>query len=199
MLVRSRHAGEDISGRFDYLFEPLDGVESAGDDDTAPLALAQPDNQNRSSNRIVLAGVVLATIAATTAAVVALLQPAQPAQQTIIPTDATPVSPTMSTLVSTATSAVTPTTTAAPAPVRGPPSVPLPSRHRPHHRPSPSNAHRYRSPPPPPRASLTPRCPYHPPPARPSASAPSPAHRFRTRPRTKATMGIPGYSADSCS
>src|ERR1700722_15696864 len=110
--------GEDIPGRFDYLFEPLDVVESAGDgDDTAPLALAQPDNQNRWSNRIVLAGVVLATMAATTAAVVALLQPAQPAQQTINPTDATPVSPTTSTMMSTVMSTVMPTTTAAPAPV----------------------------------------------------------------------------------
>jgi hypothetical protein len=68
---------EDISGRFDYLFEPLDVVKSAGDDDDAePQALAQPDNQNRWSNRIVLAGVVLATMAAATATAIALLQPA---------------------------------------------------------------------------------------------------------------------------
>jgi hypothetical protein len=110
--------GEDIPGRFDYLFEPLDVAESAGDgDDTAPLALApaRPDNQNRWSNGILLAGIVLATMAATTAAVVALLQPAQPAQQTIIPTDATPVAPTTSTVVAT----VMPTMTAAPAPVSG--------------------------------------------------------------------------------
>jgi hypothetical protein len=100
---------EDISGRFDYLFEPLDVVEPAGDDDDAePQALAQPDNQNRWSNRIVLAGAVLATMAAATATAIALLQPAQPAQQTVIPTDATPMFSTASTAVDT----VIPTTIA---------------------------------------------------------------------------------------
>jgi len=103
---------EDISGRFDYLFEPLDGVESAGDgnvDDNGatPPVLAQPENPNRWSNRIVLAGVVLATMAAATATAVALLQPAQPAQPTVIPTDATPASsPAMSTVMPTTTAQV---------------------------------------------------------------------------------------------
>lgn len=101
---------EDISGRFDYLFQPLDVVKPAGDDDddAEPQALAQPDNQNRWSNRIVLAGVVLATMAAATATAIALLQPAQPAQQTVIPTDATPMFSTASTAVDT----VIPTTIA---------------------------------------------------------------------------------------
>jgi cytoskeletal protein RodZ len=97
---------EDTSGRFDYLFEPLDVVESAGDGDSdtneaAPPVPAQPDNQNRWSNRIVLAGVVLATMAAATATAIALLQPAQPAQPTVIPTDATPASSPASIAIST--------------------------------------------------------------------------------------------------
>src|ERR1700737_1206910 len=91
---------EDLPGRFDYLFEPLDVAESAGDgDENALRALAQPDDDSRWSNWVVLAGVVLATIAAATA--VALLQPAQPAQQTFTPTDATPASTSVSTSVST--------------------------------------------------------------------------------------------------
>ncbi|MDT7763385.1 MAG: hypothetical protein QOC63_2805, partial [Mycobacterium sp.] len=110
---------EDISGRFDYLFEPLDVVESAGDGDNddngaAPPVLAQSDNRNRWSNRIVLAGVVLATMAAATATAIALLQPAQPAQPTVIPTDATPASspttPAMSTVMPTTTHPVSPAT-----------------------------------------------------------------------------------------
>src|SRR5258708_36650335 len=105
---------EDLPGRFDYLFEPLDVAESAGDGDEKALrALAQPDDDSRWSNWVVLAGVVLATIAAAAATVVALLQPAQPAQQIITPTDATPAS------VSTAVSTAMPTTTAQPAPVLG--------------------------------------------------------------------------------
>jgi hypothetical protein len=106
---------EDTSGRFDYLFEPLDVVESAGNggSDAAAPVLTQPDNQNRWSNRIVLAGVVLATMAAATATAIALLQPAQPAQPTVIPTDATPASSPVSTAMSTAM----PTTTAQPVPV----------------------------------------------------------------------------------
>src|SRR5436189_5046957 len=56
--------GEDLSGRFDYLFEPLDVVESAGNGDVvAPRAPAQSNDDNRWSRRIVLAGAVLATIA----------------------------------------------------------------------------------------------------------------------------------------
>jgi hypothetical protein len=40
--------GEDLSGRFDYLFEPLDVDESAGDgDDVLPLAPEQSADENR--------------------------------------------------------------------------------------------------------------------------------------------------------
>src|ERR1700724_3424146 len=115
---------EDLPGRFDYLFEPLDVAESAGDgDENALRALAQPNNDSRWSNWVVLSGVVLATIAAAAATAVALLQPAQPAQHTFTPTDATPASTTVSTAVSIAVSTTmsiaVPTTTAQPVPASG--------------------------------------------------------------------------------
>src|ERR1700737_5004387 len=94
---------EDLPGRFDYLFEQLDVAESAGDgDENALRALAQPNDDSRRSNWVVLAGVVLATIAARAAAPVARLQPAQPAQHTFTPTDATPAPTTVWTAVPTA-------------------------------------------------------------------------------------------------
>jgi hypothetical protein len=69
--------GEDLSGRFDYLFEPLEVDESAGNgDDVAPRTPEQPDDGNRWSRRIVLTGVVLATMAVAGATVIVLLQPA---------------------------------------------------------------------------------------------------------------------------
>jgi len=106
--------GEDLSGRFDYLFEPLEVDESADDgDDVAPRALAEPENSNRWSNRVVLAGVVLATLAAAAATAIVLMQPAQPAQHIVIPKDSAPPS----TTPSAATSPPTPTTTAPPVPV----------------------------------------------------------------------------------
>ena len=74
--------GEDLSGRFDYLFEPLNVDESAGDgDDVAPQAPAEPENRNRWSSRLVLAGVVVATLAAAAATAIVLVQPAEPAPQ----------------------------------------------------------------------------------------------------------------------
>jgi hypothetical protein len=105
---------EDLSGRFDYLFEPLEVDESAGNgDDAAPQAFAQPRDDNRWSRRIVLAGVVLATLAAAAATAVVLLQPARPAQQIVTPTDRTP----LSTAVPTAISPAMPSTPAEPVPV----------------------------------------------------------------------------------
>jgi outer membrane biosynthesis protein TonB len=106
--------GEDLSGRFDYLFEPLEVDESAGDGDDAALqALEEPDDDNRWSRRIVLTGVVLATMAAAVATAIVLLQPAQPRQLIVTPSDATPPSTPGTTAMSTAT----PTTTAQPSPV----------------------------------------------------------------------------------
>ena len=110
--------GEDLSGRFDYLFEPLDVDESAGDgDDVLPLAPEQPADENRWSRRIVLTGVVLATLTVAAATVLLLLQPAQPTQLIVTPLDASTPSTTVSTAMSPALSTAMPTTTAQPAPV----------------------------------------------------------------------------------
>jgi hypothetical protein len=106
--------GEDLSGRFDYLFEPLNVEESAGDgDDVSPQSPAEPENRNRGSSRIALAGVVLATLVGAAAAIIVLLQPAQPAPQILIPGN----SAQPSTTVSAATSPPMATTTAPPVPV----------------------------------------------------------------------------------
>jgi hypothetical protein len=121
--------GEDLSGRFDYLFEPLDVDESAGDgDDVFPLAPEQPADENRWSRRIVLTGVVLATLTVAAATVLLLLQPAQPTQLIVTPLDASTPSTTVSTAVSPALSTAMPTTTAQPAPVL-PATVSAPAVH----------------------------------------------------------------------
>jgi hypothetical protein len=105
---------EDPSGRFDYLFEPLDVDESAGNgDDAVTQALEQPADENRWSRRIILTGVVLATLAVAAATVVVLLQPTRPAQLVFTPSDSTPPSATVPTVMSTAM----PTRTAQPVPV----------------------------------------------------------------------------------
>ena len=110
--------GEDLSGRFDYLFEPLDVDESAGDgDDVLPLAPEQPADENRWSRRAVLTGVVLATLTVAAATVILLLPPAQPTQLIVTPLDASTPSTTVSTAMSPALSTAMPTTTAQPAPV----------------------------------------------------------------------------------
>jgi len=105
---------EDPSGRFDYLFEPLDVDESAGNgDDAVTQALEQPADENRWSRRIILTGVVLATLAVAVETVVVLLQPTRQAQLVFTPSDSTPPSATVPTVMSTAM----PTTTAQPVPV----------------------------------------------------------------------------------
>jgi hypothetical protein len=114
--------GEDLSCRFDYLFEPLHVDESAGDgDDVLPLAPEHPADENRWSRRIVLTGFVLATLAVAAATVLLLLRPAQPTQQIVTPLDATTPSTTVSTAIapamSPALSLSMPTTTAQPVPV----------------------------------------------------------------------------------
>jgi hypothetical protein len=110
--------GEDLSGRFDYLFEPLELEESAGDgNDAAPHPFTPPADDGRWSRRIVLTGVVLATLAAAAATAVVLLLPARPEQQNVTPTDATPLSTAESTAISPAMPSLLPTTTEPPVPV----------------------------------------------------------------------------------
>ena len=109
---------EDLSDRFDYLFEPLDVDESPADDeDAATHAFSPPQDEGRWSRRIVLTGVVLATLAAAAATAVVLLQPAQPAQPAVTPTDATPLSTPMSAAPSNAMPSPIPTTTEPPVAV----------------------------------------------------------------------------------
>ncbi|WP_156752306.1 hypothetical protein [Mycobacterium sp. ACS1612] len=106
--------GEDVSDRFDYLFEPLEADESAGDGgDAAKSVVARPQEDGRWSRRIVLSGMVLATLAATAATVVVLLQPARPTQPLVTPTDTT----LLPMATSTAPPAAMPTPTGSPVPV----------------------------------------------------------------------------------
>ncbi len=110
--------GEDLSGRFDYLFEPLDVDESAGNGgDVTHQVPEQPDDDSRWSRRIVLTGVVLATLAVAAATVILLLQPAQRTQPIVTPIDATTPSTPVSTAIAPALPTSMPTTTAQPAPV----------------------------------------------------------------------------------
>jgi hypothetical protein len=86
---------EEDSGRFAYLFEPLDGGEAGADiDDAGPREVAQPDLDHRWSgaapNRIVLAAVVLTTMAAAAATVILLVQRPEPADQVDAPIDSAP-------------------------------------------------------------------------------------------------------------
>jgi len=107
---------EDLSGRFDYLFEPLELDKSAGDGpDEDPSAPATNADEGRWSRRIVLTGVVVATLAAAAATAVVMLQPAEPAPQIVTPTDATPMS--TPALTSSALPSPTPTATVPPVPV----------------------------------------------------------------------------------
>jgi hypothetical protein len=123
--------GEDLSGRFDYLFEPLESDESAGNgNDVTPGAPDRVADDGPWSRRIVLIGVVLATIAAAVATVVVLLQPAHHTQVIITPRDSTPPSTTVPTAKSPAVSTAMPTTTAQPVPV-SPPTVGAVEPHRP--------------------------------------------------------------------
>jgi hypothetical protein len=117
--------GEDLSGRFDYLFEPLDADESAANgDDVAPFAPERDGDNGRWSRRIVLTGIVLATTVGAAATVIVLLQPAQRTQLIVTPSDATPpstavptVPPAPTAISPAAVSPAMPATTAQPVPV----------------------------------------------------------------------------------
>jgi hypothetical protein len=105
---------EDLSGRFDYLFEPLDVDESAGNgDDVALLAPKQDGDDNRWSRRIVLTIVVRAAVLFASATALVLLEPSHRTQLIVTPSDAMPPSTTMPP----ALSPPMPTTTAQPVPV----------------------------------------------------------------------------------
>jgi len=109
--------GEYLSGRFDYLFEPLDVDESAASSDDVAPAAPEQDDDSRWSRRIVLTGVVLATFAGAVATVIVLLQPAQPTHLVVTPSDATQSSTTPPTAISPVMSTATPATTAPRVPV----------------------------------------------------------------------------------
>jgi hypothetical protein len=92
---------EEDTGRFAYLFEPLDGGEAGADiDDVDAPQVAQPDLDHRWSgttpNRSVLVAVVLTAMAAVAATVILLLQRSEPADQVDAPIDSASLSTTAS-------------------------------------------------------------------------------------------------------
>src|SRR5690348_9413166 len=106
---------EDLSTRFDYLFEPVATEDPAGNGNDATLAAPpHPPDESRWFRWIVLSGVVLATLAVAAGTAVVMLQPLRPAEQTVIPADATPQSTPPSTVTSAAMAAPTPAATTAP-------------------------------------------------------------------------------------
>jgi hypothetical protein len=135
----------ELPSRFDYLFEPLEADEPAGDGGDAPSEiLSRPEEDNRWSNRMVLAGVVLATLAAAAAMAIALLQPARPADHIVTPSDATSpattTSPAMSTPMPTTTTAPVPVlpATVSTVPARTPAPTPTVQRQQPPVQPAPT-------------------------------------------------------------
>jgi hypothetical protein len=192
--VRSPHAAGGLPSRFDYLFEPLEGDEPAGDGGDAPSeVLSRPEEDNRWSNRMVLAGVVLATLAAAGAMAIILRQPARPADQIVTPSDATSpttaTSPAMSTPMPTLTTAPVPVlpATVSTAPARTPAPIPTVQRQQPAVQPA-----RRQLP-----ASLPPRCRRRRRHARLSVSAPKHVRRFRIGRRLETT--ISAAAAADCS
>ncbi|HVQ50783.1 MAG TPA: hypothetical protein VMS92_12130 [Mycobacterium sp.] len=184
--------GEDLSRRFDYLFEPLDVDESAGNgDDVTHQVPEHPDDDSRWSRRIVVTGIVLATLAVAAATVLLLLQPVERTQLIVTPIDAT--SP--STPVSEALSTSMPTPTAQPAPVI-PPTVSAPAV-RTSAVAQTVEPQRPRVQKPTTVASEPARAPMPPPPPRARRSAFHPNHvrLFLTRTRLGTTTNAVGYSA----
>ncbi|HEX2400864.1 MAG TPA: hypothetical protein VHJ79_12915 [Mycobacterium sp.] len=135
----------ELPSRFDYLFEPLEADEPDGNGgDAPPEILLRPEEDNRWSNRMVLAGVVLATLAAAAAMAIVLLQRARPADQIVTPSDATSpataTSPPMSTSMPTTTTAPVPVlpATLSTAPARTPEQTPTVQRQQPAVQPAPT-------------------------------------------------------------
>jgi hypothetical protein len=184
----------ELPSRFDYLFEPLEADEPAGNGgDAPPEILLRPEEDNRWSNRMVLAGVVLATLAAAAAMAIVLLQPGRPADQIVTPSDAT--------------SPATARRHRCLHPCRRQPQHPFPSyrrrsarprlgplnRHRPCSGNSRRSSRRRRQLP----ANHPPRCRRRRRHARPSVSAPKHVRRFRIRRRLETT--ISAAAAADCS
>jgi len=117
----------DLSRRFDYLFAPLEVDESAGEGHDARLqTLAEPDDDNRCSRRIVQTGVVLATLAAAAATVIVLLQPAPPANRSSF--RPTPIHPPSTVASEPPATMPPPPTTRSPVSVSSQPRAPLPNQ-----------------------------------------------------------------------
>ena len=95
MYHRNMLGEEDLAHRFDYLFEPIDvddaDVSSTDDGDrTEVIATADDEPSVAGPNRLVLAGIVLATLAAATATAIVLLQRPAPANRFGTPANSTP-------------------------------------------------------------------------------------------------------------
>jgi hypothetical protein len=98
MYHRNMPGEEDLAHRFDYLFEPIDvddaDVSSEDDGDRTVVTPGADDEPSVARpNRLVLAGIVLATVAAATATAVVLLQRPEPANRFGTPVNSTPTEP----------------------------------------------------------------------------------------------------------
>lgn len=103
--------GEDnLSSRFDYLFEPLDVEESVGDIETPERAADVDEKKGAPAVRLAFAAFVLATLgAATVVALLLLQQPVPPVGPADPPVEPDP-------LLTTAINIPTPAATVAPPP-----------------------------------------------------------------------------------
>jgi hypothetical protein len=95
MYHRNMLGEEDLAHRFDYLFEPIDvddaDVSSEDDGDRTVVTPGADDEPSVARpNRLVLAGIVLATLAAATATAVVLQQRPAPANRFGTPVNSTP-------------------------------------------------------------------------------------------------------------
>jgi hypothetical protein len=147
MYHRHMLGEEDLAHRFDYLFEPISVDDTdVSSDDGAPRAAIKPAADDGSSvpipSRLVMAGMVLATLAAAAATAIVLLQRPEPANRLDSPVNSTsssaiqPAAPPQTVAVSPATATASPTDTplrtavtqAPPAQRQPPPAQPPPAQ-----------------------------------------------------------------------